>query len=218
MASRSEPTDSLDDFPTPPWAGRALFEKVLIPRGVFRPIDGKLPTCWEPAANRGHLLLALLRYFRRVDYSDIHDYGLVGCVIRDYLDDGALDADARPSADWLITNPPFKLAVQFALQALIDAGVGVALFVRTQWMESEGRFRALFQDNPPDLWAVFCERVPIVKGRIDPEARSATSYSWVIWHGLDKDRDRTTELVWIPRCREEMERAGDYPETEGSLL
>ena len=29
MAQRSEAKDSLDDFPTPPWATRALFEHIV---------------------------------------------------------------------------------------------------------------------------------------------------------------------------------------------
>lgn len=31
MAQRSEPHDSLDDFPTPPWATRALIKRVIWP-------------------------------------------------------------------------------------------------------------------------------------------------------------------------------------------
>ena len=44
MAQRAEPHDSLDDFPTPPWAVRAMLEH------VFGDYGADHLTCWEPAA------------------------------------------------------------------------------------------------------------------------------------------------------------------------
>ena len=37
MAQRKESRRSLDDFPTPPWATRALVEHVLKPMGWYEP-------------------------------------------------------------------------------------------------------------------------------------------------------------------------------------
>lgn len=37
MAQRAEAHDSLDDFPTPPWATRALIEHVIWPSGAGWP-------------------------------------------------------------------------------------------------------------------------------------------------------------------------------------
>jgi hypothetical protein len=48
MASRQEPSDSLDFFPTPPWGTRALIERVLPALGI-RPTDLRGLTAWEPA-------------------------------------------------------------------------------------------------------------------------------------------------------------------------
>jgi hypothetical protein len=39
----------------------------------------------------------------------------------------------------------------------------------------------LFRDRPPTLYAPFVERVPMVKGRWDPGASTATSYAWFVW-------------------------------------
>ena len=44
MAQRVEAKDSLDDFPTPPWATRALIEHV-----IEREADVKEMTAFEPA-------------------------------------------------------------------------------------------------------------------------------------------------------------------------
>ena len=57
MAQRHEPTDSLDDFPTPPWATRALVEHVI---GVDEVSSKK---CLVPACGRGYMATALKPYF-----------------------------------------------------------------------------------------------------------------------------------------------------------
>jgi hypothetical protein len=51
MARRVEPPDSLDYFPTPPWATRALFRHVLPALGVAAPLG----CTWEPACGAGHM-------------------------------------------------------------------------------------------------------------------------------------------------------------------
>ncbi|MDO5606799.1 MAG: hypothetical protein Q4G25_16740 [Paracoccus sp. (in: a-proteobacteria)] len=67
MSQRAEPRDALDDFPTPPWATRALCE-------ALRDYIGQ-HSVREPAANRGYMARPLAEYFRAVEASDIHDYG-----------------------------------------------------------------------------------------------------------------------------------------------
>lgn len=197
MQQRKEPHDSLDDFPTPPWAARALMEHVI----AFGDTDSR--TCWEPACNRNFLVRGLTDYFRTVHTSDIYDYG-GGHRVCDFLWDGG----PHPVAEWIITNPPFRLAEQFALTGLDRATLGVALLVRTSFIEGVGRYRSLFTKHPPYCVAQFSERVPMVKGRCDPEASSATSYCWIVW---TKEKSRTpTELIWIPPCRKQLEREGDY--------
>ena len=52
IARRVEPADSPDDFPTPPWATRALLQHVLSSAEL-----GSL-TCLEPACGAGHITLA----------------------------------------------------------------------------------------------------------------------------------------------------------------
>ena len=70
MQQRSEPHNSLDDFPTPPWATRALCEGHPLAWGSLSKL-----TCREPAANRGHMEHTLAEYFGKVEASDIFDYG-----------------------------------------------------------------------------------------------------------------------------------------------
>ena len=111
------------------------------------------------------------------------------------------------SFDWVITNPPFRLAEEFVLHSLQVAREGVAILARTVFIESVGRHERLFQKHPPTKFAQFVERVPMVKGRLDCKASTATGYGWLVW---EKQHSDQTRLVWIPKCRKTLERHGDY--------
>src|SRR5215475_5794611 len=197
MAQRTEPGDSPDDFPTPPWATRALLEHVLDDKNEVTTL-----CCLEPACGAGHMAKVLNEYFGQVRCSDAYDYGYGD--IQDFL----TYPHAPASVDWIITNPPFRLAEQFILRALPVARVGVAILARTVFMESVGRYDAIFRDHPPTKIAQFTERVPMLKGRLDNTATTATSYAWFVWEiGIRT----STRLMWVPPCRKQLERNEDYP-------
>jgi hypothetical protein len=196
MAQRSEARDSLDDFPTPPWATRALIEHVIGDRSNLKKL-----TCLEPACGAGHMAKVLGEHFRQVCSSDIHNYGYG--EIRDYL---AFPYETG-SWDWVITNPPFRLAKEFVRRSLCVASKGVAVLVRSVFTESVGRYENLFRHTPPTKFAQFAERVPMVKGRLDRKASTATGYAWMVW---DKQASCVPQLTWVPRCRKTLERQGDY--------
>ena len=196
MAQRHEPKDSPDDFPTPPWATRALLRHVIRDPNLSR------LTCLEPACGRGYMSRPLLEEFQRVDSADLHDYGFG--EVRDFLTYPYLAG----SHDWVITNPPFKLAQEFIEKAMAVAKCGVAILARTVFLESVGRYEALFSNNPPTYFAQFTERVPMVKGRVDRKASTATGYAWFVWK--KDERRNSSELVWIPPCRRKLEKDTDY--------
>lgn len=196
MAQRIEAKDSLDDFPTPPWATRALLEHVIGAAAELRQ-----QSCLEPACGVGHMAKVLAEYFGQVKRADIHDYAYGD--VRDFLK-GPLVVG---SLDWVITNPPFRLAEEFVLRALQIARKGVAILARTVFIESVGRHERLFRVYPPAKFAQFTERVPMVKGRLDRKASTATGYGWLVW---EKGHIGGTQLVWIPQCRKALEREGDY--------
>lgn len=206
-SSRFEAADSLDDFPTPPWAGRALIEHVLKRYPTRNWIMSKRATLWEPAVNRGFLLRGLAPYFGKTLASDVFDYG-IGAARFDYIDTPAPD-----HVDFIITNPPFNLAHAFIHKALSESAGGCAFLVRTSFLEGVNRYDSLFSLRPPTFVAQFSERVPMVKGRCDPEASTATSYCWVGWL---KGSAKQSSMMWIPPCRRELERAGDYDLPEGA--
>lgn len=195
MQQRSEPRRSVDDFPTPPWATRALCEKLLLDGHSLGSQEVR-----EPAANRGFMARPLGEYFGKVLASDLMDYG-VGYPVEDFLFPYSIT-----TVDWTITNPPFTLADQFVMRGLETSRVGCAIIVRSAFLEGIGRYEQLFSRTPPAAVYQFVERVPMVKGRVDPEAASATAYSWIVWvHGEHDTRQR-----WIAPCRKRLERAEDY--------
>lgn len=198
MQQRIEPHDSLDDFPTPPWATRALCEWIS-----KMGYDTQNMICREPAANRGHMVRPLREYFKHVEASDVHDYG-VGFPVSDYL----LGADPTGVVHWTITNPPFRLAVPFIQQALKTSRHGVAVIVRSAFLESVGRYKVLFSENPPTDILQFTERVVMHKGKLSAKGSTATAYCWLVWR--NNDRTGQARFDWIAPCRKLLERAEDY--------
>jgi hypothetical protein len=213
MQQRTEAHDSLDDFPTPPWATRALCEMLTIRIEGFPVFN-----CREPAANRGHMVKPLNEHFTDVYASDIHDYG-VGFQVKDYL-----FGPCEP-IDWTISNPPFRLAEQFIIKAIGESTEGVAMIVRSAFLEGQGRFKTLFNVHRPSHVFQFTERVVMHKGRLlDPnkvyefkdkktgktvlkKPTTATAYCWVVWR---KGHIGPTIFDWIAPCRKRLERQGDY--------
>lgn len=187
MAQRSEPPDSLDFFPTPPWATRALCEIVL--RGF------NLGTVWEPACGEGHMAEVLREYATRVFASDVFNYGKGQSAIGSFVGVGPDVVQPPHPVTWIITNPPFNLAGEFLERARTEAR-GVAMLVRTAWLEGGERYDRIFSKHPPNLVAVFSERVPMVKGRWNPRASTATSYAWCVWK--PGSFAEGTRLMWIP--------------------
>lgn len=226
MAQRHEAIDSLDDFPTPPWATRALCE-FLESEGIgFRGRRVK-----EPCANRGYMARPLAEYSGKVIASDIFDYG-AGYPVRDYLSPmGDLLDGPQDPADDVATNPPYNKAVEFVLQALRDVLGVVAVFLRSNWTEGADRYHSLFHGKAPTFQLQFSERVILTKGRLlDPDRKyrfpvkkkpgqfewrkpsTATSYCWFIWDPRRRvDWSARTTVVWVPPgTRQALTRPGDY--------
>ena len=196
MQRRVEAHDSLDDFPTPPWATRALLEQLNEPRNL---------TVREPTANRGHMVKPLREHFENVIGSDIHDYG-AGFKVDDYLF-GPLPIDV----DWTIFNPPFRLAEKFIERALETSRRGVAVIVRSAFLEGVGRHKNLFSVTRPTAIYQFTERVVMHKGTLSATGSTATAYCWIVWkHPRAVKRSDVTHFHWIAPCRKRLEKAEDY--------
>ena len=219
MAQRVEPHDSLDYFGTPPWATRALTEWL---RRQGEQLDGM--TAWDPACGEGHMARPLSEVFTQVAATDVHDYRADWHGQRDTHDFLMPAIVEGVQADWIITNPPFRLARPFIDRAIPLARLGVAMLVRSTFTEGAERYRKLFSKTPPTHILQFAERVVMTKGRPqDPniavphpktgkmrKPSSATAYCWLIWRKPLSDLRWEPLYGWIPPCRTRLERPGDY--------
>lgn len=200
MEQRLDPVDALDDFPTPPWGTRAFCRHIL-------KIERRSPlSVWEPACGRRIMADVLAESFGRVWATDVHDYWRAEAepgrspyppdAVGSFTGEGPdVLGPGVDGFDWIITNPPFNAALDFARRALPIARRGVALLVRSSWLEGKDRYRGLFAAAPPSVVAIYSERLSMRRGRYDPKLSAATSYSWVVWR---KRSLGETSFQWIP--------------------
>lgn len=218
---RTEPKSSLDDFPTPPWATRALIKYVLSDH--ISPDD----IVDEPCCNRGFMARPLIEVFPKLRATDIKDYGFERMIeCRDYtFPQTWSDTCEWDEVDWVITNPPFVHLMRFIEIALERARKGVALFLRQNVMSGVTRYNGVYKTNPITIYAPFSERVVLHKGvMLDPDElywvppkkdkageyrkpSTATDYAWFVFL---KGKSPMPPVI-IPPCRRELTRQGDYP-------
>jgi hypothetical protein len=92
-----------DCYETPPEATRALMAVEKLPHWL-----------WEPACGPGAIVRVLRDAGHAVIASDIADYGFPMHFRRDFLD----TTTAPIGMEAVVTNPPYKLAGEFAAHAL----------------------------------------------------------------------------------------------------
>lgn len=205
MVRKTDYAETLDDFPTTPWVVRALVKYVL-PKNVV-----SAPSAWtflDPAAGRGHVVRTLSETFCTVRGSDIHDYGS-GYPVTDYVDPRACYDEHH----FMVTNPPFKFASEFIDRGLREAGVGVAVIMRTIALEGGARYDRFYGVRPPSIVAVLSKRMPATHGRVVRKSRSNMSHSWFYWDLRHPAGPGETRVVWIPPgVQRELERDEDYDE------
>ncbi len=195
---------TLNFFPTPPWATRAIVEMIPELRDNIDDLD-----ILEPAAGRGHIVDTLLAKGANVYAIDIHDYGM------GYIQDDFLTARFHTPFDWVVMNPPFSedsdrpgkptIADKFIAKALTLAP-NVLVFARLGFMTPVGRYK-LITDHCDAIY-VFCERVPIALGRISKKS-GATDYAW---YHFKRDADPLSHPATIlipPGTRARLTMPGD---------
>jgi hypothetical protein len=132
---------------------------------------------WECAVGGGHLAQKLEEYGYTVFGSDIIDRGYKDTKIIDFLTcTKTFDGD-------IVTNPPYKYALEFIQKALelIPVGNKVAFFLKLTFLEGQKR-RKFFEKNPPKVVYVSSARLNCAKnGDFDTYKSSAMAYAWFVW-------------------------------------
>lgn len=190
-----------DDFPTPPWATRALL-KYVIPNVNICGVR-----VIEPAAGRGHIANVLRNeYGAKVWTNDIIRYP--GCKLdtaKNYID----YENRFTSYSFMITNPPFAHSNEFVLRGLKESHEGVAILMQSLWLVGMARYERVLRDNPPTTVGIFCRRMSATRGKLIRKGSAMMSHSWFYW---DKTRRHTkTELILIPPdAQKQLEQESDY--------
>lgn len=167
-----------DYYATEPSAVEMLCEKETFNKNI-----------WECACGQGHISKVLIQRGYNVKSTDLIDrgYGIGGI---DFLKETQIfDGD-------IITNPPYKISVDFVEHSLklIPVGNKVAMLLKIQFLES-GRRRKLFDQSPPKYVYVFSKRTNCAKnGDFEAYPSSAICYAWYIW---EKGYSGETILRWI---------------------
>lgn len=205
IARHADPADG-DDFPTPPWATRALFRYVL---PSIMPVKG----LWalEPACGRGHMVKVFKEQGMRVTASDLKRYSPQHRV-QDFL-----TYEEKSSYDWVITNPPYSLGEDFFNKASKISSMGCALLMRLNWLQGESRFSSIFQSavpsRKPHTVAIFSSRIPFAQGKLTRSDSGYFQHCWVVWNWIAPHNgwSANTRLVWIPpNAQDELEKDSDY--------
>ena len=144
----------------------------------------------EPACGEGHLSKVFINAGIKTTSSDLiyRGYG----IQKDFFDYDKWDGD-------IITNPPYKYALEFVEHALkiVRYSDKVAMFLKLQFLEGKRR-KKLFLSQPPKTVYVSSSRLLCAKNaefeKMIAGGGSAVAYAWYVWQ---KGFNGTTELKWF---------------------
>jgi hypothetical protein len=171
-----------DLYETPPEAVRALLSLEDVP-----------PFVWEPACGPGSIVRVLRESGRECISSDLVDYASPDQQFSGW--DFLLEKSAPPRVRGVVTNPPFKNAVEFVRKAR-ELVPYTAMLLRLAFLESERR-RDILEGGDLARIYVFRNRLPMMhragRGIVQPERQnsSALAFAWFIW---DRAHTGPTEL------------------------
>lgn len=169
-----------DYYATPPIAVELLLEE-----------ENFSSTIWECACGGGHISRVLEDNGYMVISTDLYDRGYGDHRNVDFLEtSGGFFGD-------IITNPPYKYAMQFAEHALelVEPGCKVAMLMRLQFLEGKER-KEFFKRYPPKTVYVFSGRISCGhSGNFTRKhSKGAQAYAWYVW---EKGYTGDTVIRWI---------------------
>lgn len=172
-----------DYYATDPLALEILLQYIKLP-----------PIVWEPACGEGHLAKVILnRTDSTVICSDKYEHGYKFHFQKDFLE----MKRALTGCTCILTNPPYKYATEFVLKSieLLPSGGDIYMFLRTQFLEGQGRYDRIFHQFPPVKVFQFVRRMRVAKnGKFDVVGLNAISFAWFWWK---KDVYPETKIKWI---------------------
>lgn len=152
----SKDRSETDFYPTPPDATEALLRFLDLP---------KTTVIWEPACGE----MDMVSVMRSAGYSVVAtglSYG------QDFL------TEPLHECDWIITNPPFSISVEF-IRRCVGHGKPFALLLKSQYWHAYKRYD-LFGSTPPMFVCPLTWR-PNFKFKEQKYGKSLMDVMWCIW-------------------------------------
>ena len=153
-------------------------------------LEPDLNNIWECACGEGHLAKVFASENKLGHASDLIDrgYGISG-----------MDFLKNLPHSWngdIVTNPPYKYALEFTEQALkiIPEGCKVCMFLKLTFLEGKAR-KNFFEKYPPKVVYVSSSRIAcVMNGAFDKPFSSAVAYGWFVW---EKGYKGQTLVKWF---------------------
>lgn len=136
------------------------------------------PVIWECACGEGHLAKVLEEHGFEVISTDLIYRGFGDTEPLNFLTETLDNFDGD-----IITNPPYKYALEFCQRALesVQPGRKVAMFLKLQFLEGKSR-KQFFLNNPPKVVYVSSSRLLCaINGEFEKITSSAVAYAWFVW-------------------------------------
>ena len=154
--------------------------------------EEKFSNIWECTCGEKHLSKVFEKAGYKVRSSDI--VNRCGNEVFDFL--------SMENQQWdgdIITNPPYKYALDFIYKSLqiIPDGHKIAMFLKVQFLEGKER-KHLFKNNPPKVVYISSSRILCAKNaefkRMRENGGSAVAYAWFVW---EKGYKGPSIIKWI---------------------
>lgn len=148
-------------------------------------------TVLEPASGNGAMVKILKKYFNRnkVCYFDIQAEGI------DFL------KAKLNKYDYIITNPPFKLTIEFILRCMKVAKKKFALLMKSDFLSGIARFNEIYSKQSISEFGLkyFKEfvRKPDLRSPLREDGKYNTgidAFAWYIW---EKRYKKSPMISWI---------------------
>ena len=177
-----------DDFyPTPPQAVLPLLPHLEL-------IGNTQYDVWECACGDGAISKVLEENGLNVRSTDLIDRGY-GQPNIDFL------METKANCNWIVTNPPYKLANEFVLKCLDllhyhEELIGFAMLLRLAYLEGQTRRRSIYDVHAPAEVLVFSERLTMIRGDHEEAwyGSGKIAFCWMVWR---RDKIDRTNLSWI---------------------
>lgn len=140
---------------------------------------------WEPACGDGAISKVL----------EAHDYKVVSTDLepRNYGIQADFFSFKEPLAPNVITNPPYKLALEFAEHALALGCETVSLLCKLAFLEGRKR-GAWFPTTPLKNVHVFSERLTMTRNGEEQRSTGMIAFAWYVW---EKGYSGKPTIDWI---------------------